>query len=177
MPRESAALYACLQAMANTHTPLARVLHWSFIGLYLYGLSKQLDDLEDLEEPGLLGFEVAFATAFLVILLLRYLYMRRFETLLGAHRPPAPTHKWFARLVHVSMYLVLALLPLSGLAIAGLYSLGIKGGLAQDLAVGVHEIAAGLSYFLIGLHVTAAVLSRLKGEGVWSSMVPVWREE
>ena len=66
MPRESAALYACLQAMANTHTPLARVLHWSFIGLYLYGLSKQLDDLEDLEEPGLLGFE-SFARDFAVL--------------------------------------------------------------------------------------------------------------
>ena len=120
MPRESAALYACLQAMANTHTPLARVLHWSFIGLYLYGLSKQLDDLEDLEEPGLLGFEVAFATAFLVILLLRYLYMRRFETLLGARTPPTPMHRCFARFVHLAMYGCLAMLPLSGLMIAGL---------------------------------------------------------
>ena len=43
-------------------------------------------------------------------------------------------------------------------------------------AVGVHEVSASLSYALIGLHVTAALLSRLKGEGVWSAMVPVWRE-
>mgnify|MGYP007046343500 FL=1 len=87
--------------MARRHTLLARSIHWSFIGLYVYGLSKQLDDLEDLEEPGLLEFEVAFAALFLVVVVARYLYMRRFETFLGARTPPSPMHRCFARLVHL----------------------------------------------------------------------------
>lgn len=163
--------------MARSHTLLARSIHWSFIGLYGYGLLKQLDDVSDLEAPGLLAFEVGFAALFLAVVLARYLYMRRFETFLGARRPPSPAHRRFARLVHVSMYLCLGALPLSGLAIAGLFSMGTEGGLLMGAAVGVHEVSASLSYALIGLHVTAALLSRLKGEGVWSAMVPVWREE
>ena len=162
--------------MARSHTLLARSVHWSFIGLYVYGLSKQLDDLEDLEEPGLLEFEVAFAVLFLAVVVARYLYMRRFETFLGARTPPSPVHRCFARLVHLAMYGCLAMLPLSGLMIAGLYSAGFEDGLLQGFALGVHEFCASLSYALIALHITAAVLSRLKGQGVWSAMVPVWRE-
>ena len=30
---------------------------------------------------------------------------------------------------------------------------------------------------LIAVHVGAAMWSRVKGEGVWTSMVPVWKEE
>lgn len=162
--------------MARRHTLLARSIHWSFIGLYVYGLSKQLDDLEDLEEPGLLEFEVAFAALFLVVVVARYLYMRRFETFLGARTPPSPMHRCFARLVHLAMYGCLVMLPLSGLMIAGLYSAGFEDGPLQGFALGLHEFCASLSYALIGLHVTAAVLSRLKGQGVWSAMVPIWRE-
>jgi len=109
--------------MARSRTLLARSIHWSFIGLYLYGLSKQLGDLEGLEgleEPGLLEVEVAFAVLFLAVVVARYLYMRRFETLLGARTPPTPMHRCFARFVHLAMYGCLAMLPLSGLMIAGL---------------------------------------------------------
>ena len=74
------------------------------------------------------------------------------------------------------MYGCLAMLPLSGLMIAGLYSAGFEDGLLQGFALGLHEFCASLSYALIALHITAAILSRLKGEGVWSAMVPVWRE-
>jgi len=162
--------------MARSHTLLARSIHWGFIGLYVYGLSKQLDDLEDLEEPGLLEFEVAFAVLFLAVVVARYLYMRRFATFLGARTPPSPMHRCFARLVHLAMYGCLAMLPFSGLMIAGLYSAGFEDGLLQGFALGLHESCASLSYALIGLHVTAAILSRLKGQGVWSAMVPIWRE-
>ena len=106
--------------MARSRTLLARSIHWSFIGLYLYGLSKLLGDLEGLEEPGLLEVEVAFAVLFLAVVVARHLYMRRFETLLGARTPPTPMHRCFARFVHLAMYGCLAMLPLSGLMIAGL---------------------------------------------------------
>ena len=86
-------------------------------------------------------------------------------------------HQYLGKAVHISMYLCLALLPLSGLLIAGLYSLGLKDGILQGIAVGIHEFSASLSYLLIIIHVVGAVYSRMKGEGIWTSMVPVWKED
>ena len=47
----------------------------------------------------------------------------------------------------------------------------------QGFALTVHELSADLSYLLIAIHVGAALWSRIKGEGVWTSMVPIWKEE
>ena len=54
----------------KSHTLLARSIHWSFIILYLYGLSKQIGELDELEDNGLLLFEILFATIFLVVVIL-----------------------------------------------------------------------------------------------------------
>lgn len=78
--------------------------------------------------------------------------------------------------MHVAMYLCLVLLPLTGLAIAALFSQGIESGLAMDAAIGLHALSADLSYALIALHIAAALYSRVKGEGVWTSMIPVFTE-
>ncbi|MGB1589449.1 MAG: cytochrome b/b6 domain-containing protein, partial [Candidatus Poseidoniaceae archaeon] len=82
-----------------------------------------------------------------------------------------------AKTVHKSMYIVLILLPLSGLAIAFLFNQGIKDGPMQLVALSAHEFAATASYVLIAIHVSAAIYSRIKGEGVWSSMVPILNDE
>ena len=55
--------------MINNHTFLAKLIHWTFIPLYGYGIFKQVDDLSQLEDPSLLNFEILFATVFLVIVL------------------------------------------------------------------------------------------------------------
>ena len=86
-------------------------------------------------------------------------------------------HRYLAKGVHTSMYLCLVMLPLSGLLIAGLFTQGVTDGPLQDLALTLHEISASLSYVLIAMHVGAAIWSRVKGEGVWTSMVPIWKEE
>jgi cytochrome b561 len=137
---------------------------------------KQLGDLSQLEDAGLLYFEVVFSIIFLLIVLFRYLYMRKYKTFLGASKAVPMTHHYLAKTIHISMYLCLTLLPLSGLLIAGLYSLGFKDGILQGIAVGIHEFSASLSYLLIVIHVVGAVYSRMKGEGIWTSMVPVWKE-
>ena len=103
--------------------------------------------------------------------------MRKFEPFLGATEPVPLTHRYLAKSIHVSMYLCLVLLPLSGLLIAGLFSQGIEGGPMQDFAITLHEFSADLSYLLIAVHIGAALWSRVKGEGVWTSMVPVWKEK
>ena len=158
------------------HTRLAKTIHWSFIILYVYGIVKQVDDISDLEDSKLLIFEAVFAAVFLAIVIGRYFYMRKVESM-HATVPVHRVHKIIAKTVHKSMYIVLVLLPLSGLAIAFLFNQGIKDGLLQSLALGVHEFAATASYVLIAIHVSAAIYSRIKGEGVWSSMVPILNDE
>mgnify|MGYP001303227725 FL=1 len=159
------------------HSMLAKIIHWSFILLYVYGIVKQVDDISDLEDSKLLVFEVIFATVFLGIVIGRYFYMRKVETMHASTVPVHRVHKIIAKSVHSSMYVVLALLPLSGLAIAFLFNQGIQDGPMQLFALSVHEFAATASYVLIAIHVSAAIYSRIKGEGVWSSMVPIMNDE
>ena len=132
--------------MGTKHTTLGKVLHWGFMVLYAYGIFKQINDLSELEDTALLLFEIAFATLFLVIMILRYAYMRRFETFQGAIVPVSAVHKKSARAIHVAMYLCLAILPLTGLAIAGLYTQGVgEEAVAMDMPIGLHGLAADLS--------------------------------
>ena len=159
------------------HTRLAKTIHWSFIILYVYGIVKQVNDISDLEDSKLLIFEVIFAAIFLAIVIGRYFYMRKVGTMHASTVPVHRVHKIIAKTVHTSMYIVLVLLPLSGLAIAFLFNQGIKDGPMQLVALSVHEFAATASYVLIAVHVSAAIYSRIKGEGVWSSMVPVLNDE
>ena len=65
------------------------------------------------------------------------------------------------------------MLPTTGLLIAGLFNLGMGG---VEIAIALHEFSAFLSYLVIALHVGASLYSRLKGEGLWNAMVPVWKE-
>tara|TARA_Y100000766_G_scaffold285505_1_gene309572 strand:- start:3361 stop:3969 length:609 start_codon:yes stop_codon:yes gene_type:complete len=169
--------------MATSHTNLAKFIHWTFIALFVYGIIKQVNQLEDLEDNQLLLFEIAFATLFLIIVILRYSYMRRFETFQGATEPVHIVHYYFARIVHRAMYACFILLPLTGLIIAGLYSQGYTVNATpdeeqtiMDVVLDLHGAVADLSYMLIFLHIGAAIYSRIKGEGVWSSMVPVLKE-
>ena len=106
------------------HTPLAKFIHWTFIPLYVYGIVKQVNDISELEDSGLLILEVIFATVFLLIVVLRFTYMRRFKTFQGAKEHVHIVHYYFARIVHRAMYACLILLPLTGLIIAGLYNQG-----------------------------------------------------
>lgn len=161
------------------HTTTARLIHWCFIPLYAYGILKQLNDLDDLQQEGLMLFEVLFALTFLFIVVARYTYMKRFKTFSGARQPVHVVHRFIARSVHLGMYSSLILLPTSGLLIAALYAQGHQStdGLWMAAALEVHGFAASLSYLLIAIHVSAAVYSRLKGEGIWSSMVPFLSEE
>ena len=165
--------------MQTSHTLLARSIHWSFIVLYLYGLYKQIGELDELEDNGLLLFEIFFATVFLVVVIVRYSYMRRFKTFLGAREPVHIVHYYFARSLHKAMYVVFILLPLSGLLIAALYTKGYQNEdeLLMEAALGLHSLAAQASAFLILAHIAAAIYSRIKGEGVWSSMVPILKED
>ena len=157
----------------NSHTPLAKFIHWTFSLLYAYGIFKQVDDLSELEDASLLNFEILFATVFLIIVLIRYFYMKDTPTLLGVHENAPKGHLFIAKNVHRLVYFSLIMLPTTGLLIAGLFNFGMEG---VDAAIVLHEFSAFLSYVVIAVHVGASVYSRFKGEGIWNAMVPVWKE-
>ena len=157
----------------NSHTTLAKFIHWSFTLLYAYGIFKQVDDLHELEDASLLNFEILFATVFLIIVLMRYFYMKDTPTLLAAHDDIRKGHLFIAKTVHGLVYFSLIMLPATGLVIAALFYLEVGG---VEIAIAVHEFSAFLSYIVIALHIGASVYSRFKGEGLWNAMIPVWKE-
>ena len=160
--------------MENSHTRLAKTIHWTFSILYAYGIFKQVEDLEQLEDASLLNFEIFFAIVFLVIVMLRFFYMKDAKTLLGAHDEMHKGHLFIAKVTHRLVYFSLIMLPTTGLLIAGILNAGVPG---MEIAIALHELSAFLSYITIGIHVAASLYSRYKGEGVWNAMVPVWRED
>ncbi len=159
----------------RSHGPIAKLFHWGFIAVFAYAITKQLTDVGQLADPALLRFEIAFAALFLLLLAARYVFMRW-------TRPsalPDDTPAWMkraARAGHLAMYGSLAMIAISGLMIGGLYSTGVVAGPVMGLALALHEASVAASYLFIGLHIAAALVHRLKGDGIWSSMVPVLRE-
>ncbi len=154
----------------------AKILHWGFIGVFLYALTKQLDNVEQLEEYSLLQFEMVFASVFLVLLIARFIYMH----LTRPSALPENTSqiiKRFARGAHLTMYASLSMIAISGLMIGALYGYGIKSGLTMNIVIGLHELSVTTSYLVIGLHIGAAIFHRLTRDGIWSSMVPIWKED
>ena len=144
----------------HTHTKLAKVIHWTFSILYAYGILKQVEDLEELEDPSLLNFEIIFAVIFLIIVMLRFFYMKDAKTLLGAHDEILKGHLFILK-PHRLVYFGLIMLPTTGLLIAGIFNADIPG---MGIAIALHEFSAFLSYITIGIHVAASLYSRYKGE-------------
>ena len=84
--------------------------------------------------------------------------------------------KVLARLVHYGLYLSFASIAVSGLIIGGLYYFGVSQGFLMAGIIVLHETAVTVSYYLIGIHILAAVYHRLVRDHVWSAMVPFWQE-
>ena len=157
----------------QTHTKLAKTIHWTFSILYAYGIFKQVENLDELEDASLLNFEIVFAVIFLVIVMLRFFYMKDAKTLLGAHEEMHKGHLFIAKATHRLVYFSLIMLPTTGLLIAGIFNAEIPG---MGIAITLHEFSAFLSYVTIGIHIAASLYSRYKGEGIWNAMVPIWLE-
>ena len=160
----------------KSHTPLAKFIHWSFSILYAYGIFKQVDELEQIADNSLLRFEMAFAASFLLLLLVRFIYMKKTQT------TALPTNtsylqKCAAKIVHYGMYVCLGGISISGMFIGTLYWANIKSGFTIEAVISVHEFLFSVIYGLIAIHIIAAVYHRFMQDGVWNSMVPFWKEE
>ena len=155
---------------------LARALHWFFVIFFAVGIYKQVDDINQLEDIMFFRTEIIFASVLLLLLAFRFLYMTKTQkTALPDNTPKI--QRFAAKIVHFSMYVSLAGIALSGLAIGYLFSIGLKDGFFVDLIVAIHEFLVSTIYWLISVHVIAAIFHRFKRDGVWNSMVPFWREK
>lgn len=166
---------AAKTASWTNYSTLAKVFHWGFVALFAYGIAKQLDDITQLADFSLLQFELIFATIMILLLAVRFFYMTKTQK---SSLPPetSAVQKLSAKLVHLGMYASLATIALSGILIGGIYWMGVKEGLFMESIIAVHELAVTATYWLIGLHILAAVFHRFKNDGVWDSMVPFWKE-
>jgi len=154
---------------------LGKLFHWGFVAIFAYGIYKQVDNISQLADGTLLRFEVIFAALFLILLGARFFYMSRMQS----SALPENTHavqKLGAKVVHFGMYVAMGLIAASGLIIGALYTLFGPEGLLISVALFIHEVSVTASYWLIGLHIAAALYHRFLRDGVWSAMVPIWRE-
>ena len=157
------------------YTKIAKLFHWGFVILFVYGVVKQVDDINQLEDVVFFRFEILFALIFLFLLLVRFIYMKTTQKTSLPHDTPK-LQKISAKIVHNGMYALLACTVLSGLMIGFLYWIQFTEGLLINIIITIHELIINLLYLFIGIHILAATYHRLKKDGVWSSMVPFFKE-
>ncbi len=149
----------------------AKIFHWSFVVLFSYGISKQIENINQLEDLAILKFEISFALLFILFLVIRLIYMT--QTQRSSLPPSTPkAQKTLARMVHYGMYIGMISIAFSGLLIGCLYWLGLKVGITIDAIIAWHEASVSIIYWLIGLHLLGAIFHLVKNDGVWESMAP-----
>ncbi len=158
------------------HSFTAKLFHWGFVIIFIYGISKQVDDINQLADISLLKSEIIFAALMIFLLLIRYIYMSKTQVT-SLPEDTSMFQKRAANVVHLSLYINLAVIPITGLVIGILYWLGLKSGIFIEFTVGLHELSISTMYWLIAIHVSAAIFHRFKNDGVWSSMVPLLPEK
>ena len=159
-----------------SYTLTAKIFHWSFVVLFAYGISKQIDNINQLEDLALLKFEIAFALLFILFLMARFVYMNRTQK--SSLPPDTPmVQRALAKAVHYGMYVGMISIALSGLVIGCLYWLGLKSGIIIETIIGWHEVSVSIVYWLVGLHLIGAIYHRFKNDGVWESMTPSLKRE
>ena len=155
----------------TNYTLTARIFHWSFVILFAYGIFKQIENINQLEDLALLKFEITFALLFILFLVARFVYMRRTQK--SSLPPDTPrAQKILAKAVHYGMYIGMISIAFSGLVIGSLYWLGLKSGIIIEALIGWHEVSVSIVYWLVGLHLIGAIYHWFKDDGVWYSMIP-----
>ena len=165
-----------VETAKQSYTLTAKIFHWSFVVLFAYGISKQIDNINQLEDLALLKFEIAFALLFILFLMARFVYMKRTQK--SSLPPDTPAmQRALAKAVHFGMYIGMVSIALSGLVIGCLYWLGLKSGIIIETIIGWHEVSVAIVYWLVGLHLIGAIYHRIKNDGVWDSMTPSLKRE
>ena len=164
------------QTPKRKYSFFAKFLHWGFVFLFIYGVAKQVNEIEQLEDQFFFQFEIIFAVIFLFLLSIRFVYMSKTQET-SLPNDTSKIQKIAARTVHLGMYSTLAGTAITGLLIGLFYWLGFSEGLFIDFLTAIHSFVVNALYWLIGIHIIAAVYHRFKKDGVWNSMVPFLKEK
>jgi len=166
---------SCLEKNSTEALPryskFAKVMHWGFVLLFAYGVFKQVDNLSELADPSLFRLEIIFAGIFILLLIIRFIYAKKTQQS-ALPEGTSKIQKIAAKLVHLGMYISLGSIALTGLMIGGLYWLGMREGFVIEAVISIHEVAVSSTYWLVSIHILAAIFHRFKKDGVWSAMVP-----
>ncbi len=160
----------------SNYSKIAKLFHWGFVVLFIYGVAKQVNNIDQLEDIIFFRFEIVFASIFLILLITRIIYMKTTQKTSLPETTPK-IQKKIAKIVHNGMYILLAGTALSGLVIGTLFWFKTKSDFLLDSSIFIHELIINLLYFFIGIHILAATYHRFKKDGVWSSMVPFLKEK
>ena len=160
----------------SQYSKLAKLFHWGFVILFIYGVAKQVDDINQLEDITFLRFEIFFALTFLLLLTIRFIYMKKTQKTSIPKNTPR-LQKLAAKTVHNGMYVFLGLTVISGLLIGFLFWFNLNDNILMNIAIIIHELVINILYILIAVHVVAATYHRIRKDGVWNSMVPFLREK
>jgi len=126
-----------LDKNSSHYSKIAKLFHWGFVILFVYGVAKQVDNLNQLEDLSFFRFEIIFSLIFLFLLIIRFIYMKRTQKTSIPENTPQ-VQKITAKVVHNGMYILLALTVLSGLLIGFLFWLGLKDGLIINIVIRIH---------------------------------------
>tara|TARA_B100000242_G_C42912106_1_gene422882 strand:- start:149 stop:652 length:504 start_codon:yes stop_codon:yes gene_type:complete len=158
------------------YSKIAKLFHWGFVILFVYGVAKQVDDISQLEDTAFFKFEINFAVIFLFLLLIRLIYMKTTQKT-SIPKDSPKIQKFIAKIIHNGMYILLMCTVLTGLLIGVLFWLGFKDGIIINIIIRAHELVINILYIFISIHIFAASYHRIKKDGVWTSMTPFFKEK
>ena len=164
------------QKNKKQYSLFAKFWHWGFVLLFIYGVAKQVDEIQQLEDLFFFQFEIVFALLFLFLLAIRFVYMSKTQET-SLPDDTSKIQKMAARTIHLGMYTTLAGTAITGLLIGLFYWLGFRQGFFIDFLTSIHSFVVNTVYWLVGIHIVAAIYHRFKKDGVWNSMVPFFKEK
>ena len=124
------------QTYKKKYNFFAKFWHWGFVLLFIYGVTKQVNEIEQLEDKLFFQFEIVFAVIFLFLLAIRFIYMNKTQET-SLPDDTSKIQKIAARTVHLGMYSTLAGTAITGLLIGLFYWLGFTEGLFIDFLTAI----------------------------------------
>ena len=139
------------QKNKKQYSLFAKFWHWGFVLLFIYGVAKQVDEIEQLEDQFFFQFEIVFALLFLFLLAIRFVYMSKTQET-SLPDDTSKIQKIAARTVHLGMYTTLAGTAITGLSIGLFYWLGFRQGLFIDFLTAIHSSIISILLCLKSFH-------------------------
>lgn len=159
---------------SSLHSRTGRLLHWATSALLIYGFVRNGEVTSALADPEKMRIEVIFASVLSVLFIVRYLWMQTAND--GPTRLPREAPNWervASKIVHVGLYVGVALVILTGYAIAYFAE---QDGAPLRAVIVAHNAAAHTTLLLMIIHVAGALWHWLvRRDGVWQSML--WKRK